>query len=344
MDNSTEKTLFELALPWNLLLLPVPLLVMFLCPKACASYSSALRVPFYTRLVSINETSSVTTGVEFNRSYVWLLVIWSLLVIAITGPRWVGKPQPLSREGHNILLALDISPSMDIRDMSFKGQATPRLWVVKQAASQFVRDRNQDKIGLILFGSQAYLQTPLTYDHNNVLMRLDDATVGLAGRSTSLGDAIGLAVKRLQDVPNNGRVIVLLTDGANNSGVLAPLNAAKLAKTDGIKIYTIGLGASSSNQNFRNLFLSVNTTDELDEATLKKIALTTGGRYFRATDLASLKTIYKTINQMETVEHDPQSVRPQYDYYPWFVALALLLLVIGFCQQGQLVRLRKSLI
>jgi Ca-activated chloride channel family protein len=169
-----------------------------------------------------------------------LFLVWVLLVFALAGPRWVGEPQPLVRDGYNIMLALDISGSMEVSDMLVHGHPVTRLRVVKQAAEQFVQDRAGDRIGLILFGSRAYLQTPLTYDRRSVLMRIEDATVGLAGKTTSIGDALGLAVKRLQNVPAKGRMIILLTDGVNNSGVLPPLKAAELARADGIKVYTIG--------------------------------------------------------------------------------------------------------
>ena len=185
------------------------------------------------------------------------------------------------------------------------------------------------QIGLILFGERAYLLTPLTNDHQNVLMRLDDFSVGLAGKSTSLGDALGLAVKRLQNTPSEGRLVILLTDGVNNSGVLPPLKAAELAKAAGIKVYTIGLGAAANNaQTFGGLFFNLNAQAELDEDSLKRIASLTGGRYFRATDAGSLNAIYQLINRLSTVRQDEVTVRPQHDYYPWPLGLALGLLIL----------------
>ena len=174
------------------------------------------------------------------------------------------------------------------------------------------------------------MQTPLTYDHSNVLLRISDATAGLAGKSTSIGDALGLAVKHLQQVPQAGRVIILLTDGANNSGLLAPMKAAELAQNAGIKVYTIGLGADADTQTFNGLFLSMNAAAELDEDTLKAVAKKTGGRYFRATNLSSLQAIYQAINQMETVTQTDATVRPQHDYYPWPLSVAFVLLMYLF--------------
>jgi Ca-activated chloride channel family protein len=221
--------------------------------------------------------------------------------------------------------------------MLLHGRPASRLTVVKGAAKQFVQDRSGDRIGLILFGTRAYLQTPLTYDRHSVLMRIDDATAGLAGKTTSIGDAVGLAVKRLQDVPEKGRIIILLTDGANNSGVLAPLKATELAKEDGIKIYTIGLGSEADPRALTNDFITVNASADLDEDTLKKMAEMTGGRYFRATDTESLHSIYQTINELETATQEKATIRPQKEYYPWFVGLALVLCFFWMAGKAELV-------
>ncbi|AHE68326.1 Mg-chelatase, subunit ChlD [Legionella oakridgensis ATCC 33761 = DSM 21215] len=257
-----------------------------------------------------------------------------MLLLALAGPRWVGEPRPLAREGYNIMLALDLSGSMELPDMMLHGRPVSRLTVVKRAAEQFVQERMGDKIGLILFGSRAYLQTPLTYDRQNILMRLEDATVGLAGKTTSIGDALGLAVKRLQNVPAQGRIIILLTDGANNSGVLAPMKAAELARADGIKIYTIGLGSQADPRALPSVFLNMNASADLDEETLQEVAKVTGGRYFRATDLQSLQRIYEVINQLEKVSQEQATVRPQHDYYPWPLALAFFLFLYWLAVEG----------
>jgi Ca-activated chloride channel homolog len=316
--------MFELANPWFLLITPLPLLLWLLLPEAKLKCMPALKVPFYDAMPPIAklEQHSITA----QTSLIIPLLIWLLLVSALSGPRWIGEPLPIKREGYNIMLTLDLSGSMEVTDMLLHGRPVSRLMVVKRAAEQFVEDRKGDRIGLILFGSQAYLQTPLTYDRHSVLMRLEDATVGLAGKTTSIGDAVGLAVKRLNDVPKQGRVIILLTDGANNSGVLTPLKAAELAKNDEIKIYTIGLGADSAPTSITpDNFLNFNAAAELDEDTLKEIATMTGGHYFRATDPESLHTIYQTINQLEKIKQEQAAIRPQKEYYPWFIAFALAL-------------------
>lgn len=311
--------MFELATPWVLMLLLLPLLCWYVVPQAKASLPTALRVPFYAAMQAVvtdKEPSPLRQA-----KLVLPLLIWSLLVFALSGPRWVGEARPIVREGHNIMMALDLSGSMELADMLLHGRPVSRLTVVKRAAEQFVQNRVGDKIGLILFGTRAYLQTPLTYDRHNILERIEDATVNLAGKTTSIGDAVGLAVKRLVDVPPKGRVIILLTDGANNSGVLAPLKAADLAKDEGIKLYTIGLGARADLQDD---FLGSAVAD-LDETSLRNMAKLTGGRYFRASDTESLQSIYQMIHQLETVPQEQASIRPQKEYYPWFVGLALLL-------------------
>ncbi|WP_454781427.1 VWA domain-containing protein [Legionella sp. WA2022007384] len=315
--------MFELANPWVLILIPLPLIFWFLMPRAKVQLPAALKVPFFADMVHIADQEKRSVSAQY--SLLIPAIIWLLLVVALAGPRWIGAPKPISREGFNIMMALDLSGSMEIPDMLFHGRPVSRLSVVKSAAEQFVQDRTGDKIGLILFGTRAYLQTPLTYDRHSILLRLEDATAGLAGKTTSIGDAVGLAVKRLNNVPKKGRILILLTDGANNSGVLAPLKAAELAKEEGIKIYTIGLGSEADSRALISDFMMQNASADLDEETLRKMADMTDGRYFRATDTETLNSIYQTINQLETINQEQATVRPQKEYYPWFVGLALLL-------------------
>lgn len=333
--------MFELATPWALIALPLPLIIWFLLPRASLQLSVALKVPFFNAMVTLVDHEK---RIFTKQGYLLLLFIsWCFVLMALAGPRWVGTPRALAHDSYNIMLALDISPSMGINDMTLNGRRVTRLSVVKRAARQFVQDRHGDKIGLILFGEQAYLLTPLTYDRHNVLMRLDDATVGLAGKSTSIGDALGLAIKRLQHVPATGRMIILLTDGVSNSGVVPPLKAAELARTDGITVYTIGLHSEIDPQSFSGMFLNSNGSADLDEDTLKSVAKMTGGRYFRASNLQSLERIYHSIDSMARVSQEQATVRPQHDYYPWFLAIGLgLFLFVLARQNGLLVGLSLS--
>ncbi len=326
--------MFELAHPLALLVWLLPFVVWYLLPRTQFQLTAALKIPFYNAMSAIADQDKKTLVGQ--APMVLPVLIWFFAVLALAGPRWVGEPQPVSREGYNIMMALDLSGSMQINDMLFHGRPATRLSVVKHAAESFVKERSGDKIGLILFGSRAYLQSPLTYDRHSVLMRIADATAGLAGKTTSIGDALGLAVKHLQDVPAKGRVIILLTDGANNSGVLQPLKAAELAQSDGIKVYTIGLGAEADPRAMGAGFF--NASADLDEESLKQIADMTGARYFRATDSQSLEQIYQTINQLETIKQEQATIRPQKDYYPWPLGLAFILFLYWLADIAGLVR------
>lgn len=331
--------MFELTHPWVLTLVFLPLLIWKLIPKAQMTLPVALKIPFFNGLTTalMNETHHHS---DKPKAIIGLfLLIWSLLILALSNPCWIGKPIPFTREGHHIMLALDLSPSMSVEDMPFNGHFVSRLDVVKRAAKEFVHNRMNDHVGLILFGERAYLQTPFTFDTHSILERIDDASAGLAGKSTSLGDALGLAIKQLQTVPKKSRVVILLTDGANNSGALAPLKAAELAYQDHIKVYTIGLGANTHANDFNGMFLSMNTSAELDEGTLKLIAAKTKGRYFRATDLHSLQTIYQAINAMETVKQNTVIIQPKQEYYPWPLSVAWILLIY-FLTKQTLLRLK----
>ncbi len=316
--------MFELATPSALLLLFVPFLVWGIVPHAQRTLTSALKVPFFAAIQTALQREH--TDLKIKSTFVWPLCIFGVLTLALAGPCFVGEPLLQQHEGYNILMALDLSGSMEVEDMQLHGKRVSRLAVVKRAAKEFVNARSGDSIGLILFGSQAYVQTPLTLDRHNVLARLDDATVGLAGKTTSIGDAVGLAVKRFMDAPKQGRVIILLTDGASNSGMLSPMQAAALARDEGIKIYTIGLGAESDEQAMTlDNFFNNGTSADLDEETLKKMAALTEGQYFRATNLQSLQDIYQTINKLEKTQKEEQNIRPRQEYYPWLVGLALIL-------------------
>lgn len=314
--------MFKLATPTVLLAIPLPLLIWFFLPKAKKYYRSALNIPFI-QMISPEQKNRQTTSYL---SVSWLYVIWLLTIFAASGPTWVGEPRSLQHEGYNIMLILDISGSMEIRDRIQFGRPITRLELVKSTAEKFVKHRSADHIGLILFGTRAYLQTPLTQDHATILNRLQDATVGLAGKTTAIGDALGLAIKHMQHLPKKGRVIILLTDGANNAGILLPLKAAQLAKQDDIKVYTIGL-SSETNLPFFNA-MPASALDDLDEETLKTIASMTHGRYFRATDKRSLEHIYQLINQLETVTADSATIRPEKAYYPYPLGIALCCLML----------------
>jgi len=208
--------------------------------------------------------------------------------------------------------------------MQLGQQVTDRLTAVKAVAGNFIEHRKGDRLGLILFGDQAYLQTPLTFDRETVRTLLNEAAIGLAGKSTAIGDAIGLAVKRLRERPAENRVLILLTDGANTSGSVDPLKAADLAAREGVRIYTIGVGADE--MLVRGFFGTQRVpSNELDEATLTAIAQKTGGQYFRARDIESLQKIYALLDKLEPVSQDEETFRPIHELYAWPLSGALLL-------------------
>lgn len=317
--------MFELTWPWALVLLPLPFIIQRLLPEQKHHMSYALKIPFYKYLQG--KSLRAVQPKQINLLLLWIL--WISLVIALSGPQWLGAPQVIQREGRNILLALDLSGSMQQSDIKINARPVTRLTVVKAAAESFINQRKGDRIGLILFGTRAYLQTPLTFDHQTVLHMLQDATVGLAGETTSIGDAIALSVKRLKKTPPKSRVLILLTDGSNNSGNIEPLQAAEIAKQNHIKIYTIGLGAER--QVVRSIFgpQVYNPSQDLDEKTLKEISTLTGGDYFRAKDYQQLQNIYKKINSLEAVKSDADVFRPVkvYYYIPLFIAFICFLLI-----------------
>lgn len=308
--------------PWLLVVLPLPLLVRWLLPAVITAHQSALKVPFLDDF-SGGEAKVVSQNKKW--PLVLAAIAWCLLVIACTRPQWLGEPIEQAVSGRDLMLAVDLSGSMEVQDFVIKKRAVDRLTAIKWVASDFINRRVGDRIGLILFGTQAYLQTPLTFDRKTVMTLLDESAIGLAGDNTAIGDAIGLAIKRLKDQPENSRVLILLTDGANTAGEVAPLKAAELAAANKLKIYTIGVGADE--MIVRSFFgnRKVNPSQDLDEDTLVRIAETTGGRYFRARNADELNNIYLLLDKLEPVEKDKQFFRPRTDLFYWPLALALAL-------------------
>jgi len=318
--------MFEMIYPWFLALFPLPFLLRYLMPRNTKQQTTALKVPFFAQLKAMQAQSSFRNKGK-SLALVLLTFIWGLALFGLSDPQWVGKPIEIPQQGRDILLALDLSGSMRAEDMVLNGRQVTRLAVVKKAADQFIEQRKGDRIGLILFGSRAYLQTPLTFDRKTVVDMLNDATIGLAGIETAVGDAIGLAIKRLRRYPKESRVLILLTDGSSNAGSVKPIPAAKLAAQEDIKIYTIGLGAERMvvPSIFGNQV--VNPSADLDEATLKKVAKITGGLYFRARNTKELEKIYASLDELEPVSEDTLIFRPRKPLYPWPLGLLLLLSV-----------------
>ncbi|NNM59452.1 MAG: VWA domain-containing protein [Legionellales bacterium] len=325
--------MLHLATWWVLLLLPLPFIAVYLLPHAKPRAQSALRVPFFARLQALGGASRRGAESQGGWERVLASLIWILLIIALAGPEWLGKPVMIQQTGRNIMLAVDISGSMEIADMSLNNKTVNRLDMIKSVAGHFIDQREGDRLGLILFGTQAYLQTPLTFDRQTVHNMLNDATIGLAGQMTDIGDAIGLSVKRLMQYPAKSRVLVLLTDGAANIGSVDVIDAAKMAAAHGIQIYTIGIGSERAVvQTFWGPQY-VNPSADLDEKTLNQIATLTKGQYFRAHDSQTLEQIYERINQLQPISSDKRIFRPMKVLYYWPLGFALLLSVVLFVKQ-----------
>lgn len=309
--------------PWAAVLLPLPWVVRLLFPKAEPVQDSALRVPCI-------DDFGCASAISVRRGMVYVPLIlailaWLLAVLAFTRPQWVGDPVALPTTGRDLMLAVDLSGSMEAQDFHLRGDVVDRLTAAKAVAGEFIKRRTGDRLGLILFGQKAYIQTPLTYDRTTVHTLLMESAIGLAGRETAIGDAIGLAIKRLKQQSASSRVLILLTDGANTAGEVKPRKAAELAAEQGLKIYTIGIGADE--MVVSSLFGSrlVNPSADLDEDTLKAIADRTGGRYFRAHNTRELEEIYRILDMLEPVEHEAQMFRPRSALFHWPLGVALCL-------------------
>lgn len=313
--------MIQFAWPWAFVLLPLPYLVYRFAPAALAAEEAALWVP---RLEPFGVARhQLGAGTRPRWVLILALLCWLLLVCASARPEWLGEPFEMTVSGRDLMLAVDLSGSMQIEDFEIGGRRADRLTALKSVAVPFIQRRVGDRLGLILFGEQAYVQVPLSFDRATVRQLLDEAAIGLAGDRTAIGDAIGLALKRVEEGQERHQVLILLTDGANTAGALPPLKAAELAARKGLRIYTLGIGAEQMEvQNF--LFSrTVNPSSDLDEKTLKAIAETTGGRYFRARDSAELEKIYALLDQLEPLERQQDVYRPVTALFPWPLGAAL---------------------
>lgn len=315
--------MFEFQWIWLLVLIPLPILVRWLFkPVKSVAQGVALKVPF------IEDFKQQGGSLSINNSKLVILLLlslaWIALIIAAARPIWIGDPVELPVSGRDLMLAVDLSGSMQEQDFELNGQLVDRLVATKSVAGEFIKRRKGDRIGLILFGDRAYLQAPLTFDRKTVYTLLNESALGLAGEKTAIGDAIGLAIKRLRKESDQEHILILMTDGANTAGVVSPQEAASLAAQEGLKIYTVGIGSdraiSSSVFGFN---LPMPQTD-LDERTLKAIAQMTGGQYFRARDTQEFQKIYAELDKLEPVEKDVESWRPQTELFRWPLGFAVL--------------------
>jgi len=309
---------------WILLLAPLPLLVRRQLPPQGLDNDAALRVPAPQEFAQPGGGRSL----RGRSGRLWLLwAIWILAILAAARPQFVGDALSLPVSGRDLLMAVDLSGSMEEQDFELAGSYVDRLTATKAVADEFIEQRIGDRIGLILFGREAYLQTPLTFDRQTVRTLLAESAIGLAGKETAIGDAIGLAIRTLEDagVEAGRRVLILLTDGANTAGAVDPLKAADLAAQREMVIYTIGIGATALT--VRGIFgvRQINPSADLDEEALTQIAALTGGQYFRARDTQELAEIYAILNELEPAESDESGYRPVAEYFHWPLSAAAIL-------------------
>jgi len=336
--------MLSLAWPWMLLALPLPFVVRAMLPEARRLQEAGLRVPSIAGFAMLTDRSKSEQLLNWR---FWVAMIaWVLLVIAVARPERVGDELDVPVSGRNLMLAVDLSGSMDQKDFELGNRTVDRLTATKAVAADFISRREGDRIGLILFGERAYLQVPLTLDRETVKILLMEAFIGLAGEKTAIGDAITLAVKRIHDQETDAgeQVLVLLTDGANTAGEIDPMKAAELAAQVGLRVYTIGIGAEQLEvASIIGGRRRVNPSADLDEETLTGIADLTGGRYFRATDTATLQDIYRLVDELEPVEEPEAGFRPVKSLFhlPLSGAFALAAL-LGLLSLVQSLRLRRS--
>jgi Ca-activated chloride channel family protein len=306
---------------------PLPWLAGWLLPPH-RNTSASLKVPYGRRLDAIAVSGGRSRRLHI-AALAWLA--WFLLCAAAARPQQLGEAVAPPQSGRDLMLAVDLSGSMSEPDMELGGNVVDRLTAAKAVLADFLDRRVGDRVGLLVFGQRAYALTPLTLDRDSVRDQLRDSVAGLAGRETAIGDAIGLAVKRLRDQPKGQRVLILLTDGVNTAGVLDPLKAAELAKAEGVRIHTIAFGGSGGGFSIFGLTVPISGGgDEIDEETLKKIAQETGGQSFRARDTEQLAGIYAELDRIEPVPQEGARVRPRIERYAWPLAAALLVALLAF--------------
>ncbi len=312
--------MYEFTWWWAFVLLPLPWLIYhFVKP---VPRPAAIQLPRIPADIGVQQKSNLARAILMG-------MLWISLITALARPIWYGDPIQIEPEHRDMMLAVDLSGSMETPDMVFgNGRATDRLSAVKKVVSQFVDNREGDRVGLVLFADHGYLQTPLTLDRNTVVEQLNRAVLGLIGQTTAIGEGLAVASKTFIDSDAPQRVIILLSDGANTAGVVQPLEAAELAKDSGVTIYTIGIGADRLEQ--RSIFGSytVNPSQDLDEKTLTKIAEMTGGKYFRARNPEELQQIYDVIDSLEPISTATQTWRPRDELFRYPLAFALALSVV----------------
>ncbi len=295
--------MLEFTMPWAFTLLLAPALIRWLAPPHRESRDS-LQVPYFQRLVALSgQTPRPGASIRrrLNIQALASLVGWCLLVIALARPEWVGQPIKLEKTARDLMLAVDLSGSMDATDfLDATGAQTDRLSVAKDVLEEFAAGRKGDRLGLIVFGNAAYLQAPFTDDHETWLALLGESIVNMAGPSTALGDAIGLSIVHFRESKTENRVLIVLTDGNDTGSRVPPLDAAEVAKVEGVTIYTVAVGDPATVGE-----------EALDMETLEAVARITGGASYVATNREALRETYQRIDALEPASYDSLSYRPR---------------------------------
>ncbi len=311
--------MLELTHPWLLTLLVLPLFMRLL--PAYRESRDSVRVPFFDKLVELSEQRPQTGAMILRRDNAQRFLVnfmWLCLVLAAARPQWIGPPIEQQKSGRDLMIAVDLSGSMETRDFTLpSGETVDRLQAVKQVLEALAGQRESDRLGLIVFGSAAYLQTPFTDDHAVWAQLLQDTEIGMAGQSTVFGDAIGLAIKLFRESESDNRVLIILTDGNDTGSTVPPVDAAKVAAANGIRIYTIAIGDPASVGE-----------EALDIDTLQRVSEVTGGQYFQALDREALGRAYRAIGELEPELFETISFRPRESLHWVPVGLVLTLYII----------------
>ncbi len=312
----------ELAHPWALALLVLPVLMRLL--PAYKESRDSIRVPFFDKLVELSEQSPQTGAMVLQRDRAQQFLVgfmWLCLVLAAAKPQWVGPPIEQQKSGRDLMVAVDLSGSMETRDFSLPdGTGVDRLEAVKYVLEELADQRVSDRLGLIVFGNAPYLQSPFTDDHKVWAQLLAETGIGMAGQSTAFGDAIGLAIKLFRESDSDNRVLIMLTDGNDTGSMVPPVDAAKVAASQGIRIYTIAIGDPASVGE-----------EALDIDTLQRVSEVTGGRYFQALDQRQLADAYLAVSELEPQLYETISFRPRQSLHWVPVSAALSLYLIYHC-------------
>jgi Ca-activated chloride channel family protein len=327
--------------PWAVALLPLPLLIRRFWPRphgATDAYThgdnSTLLHPALGRLASTFVAARSLTHAGSRMQLTMLALLWVALVTTLMQPQWLEPYTEIRSEGYDLMLAVDTSRSMEALDFTLEGRQVTRMAVVKGVLGRFIKARDGDRIGIVVFGSQAFVLSPMTLDLQALHSLLDGVVSRMAGSGTAIGDAIGVSVKKLRERPEGSRVLILVTDGENTEGSMPPKLAAQLAAHEGIRIYTIGVGSKGLVPFFEDGQMK-QVKMEIDEELLTEVADITGGAYFRATDTGALEKIYEQIDALEKTQAESRSVLIPQPLYRWPLGLALLLLfLLGLFPNG----------